>query len=203
MASRWARKRSSWPSAPTAGPRTRNSSCPTASTSISRAISAPAARSSRAEWTALFERYRAALSGARRRCERMQRRDLPEGWDKDIPTFPADPKGIASRDSSAQVLNAIAPRLPVAARRRGRPRAVDQDPARLSRAPAISRRDDHGGRNFHFGIREHAMGSICNGLALSKLRPFGSRLPDLLRLHEAADPARGDHGAAGRLRLHA
>src|SRR5262252_7452321 len=66
----------------------------------------------RAEWMALFERYRAAYPDFAEACERMQRRELPEGWDKDIPAFPADPNGIASRDSSAQVLNAIAPRLP-------------------------------------------------------------------------------------------
>ncbi len=103
----------------------------------------------------------------------MQRRDLPEGWDHDIPVFPADPKGIASRDSSAQVLNAIAPRLPWLIGG-----AADLAPSTKTRLTFAEAGDfeagDYGGRNFHFGIREHAMGSICNGMAVSKLRPFGS-----------------------------
>jgi len=103
----------------------------------------------------------------------MQRRELPEGWDKDIPAFPADPNGIASRDSSAHVLNAIAPRLPWLVGG-----AADLAPSTKTRLTFEGAGDfepeDHGGKNFHFGVREHAMGSICNGLALSKLRPFGS-----------------------------
>ena len=127
----------------------------------------------RAEWMALFERYRSAYPELADQCERMQRRDLPEGWDRDIPVFPADPKGIASRDSSAHVLNAIAPRLPWLLGG-----AADLAPSTKTRltfeGAGDFERDDYGGRNFHFGIREHAMGSICNGLSLSKLRPYGS-----------------------------
>jgi transketolase len=127
----------------------------------------------RAEWMALFERYRSAYPELADQCERMQRRDLPEGWDSNIPTFPADPKGIASRDSSAQVLNAIAPRLPWLLGG-----AADLAPSTKTRltfeGAGDFERDNYGGRNFHFGIREHAMGSICNGLSLSKLRPYGS-----------------------------
>jgi transketolase len=127
----------------------------------------------RAEWMALFERYRSAYPELADQCERMQRRDLPEGWDRDIPIFPADPKGIASRDSSAHVLNAIAPRLPWLLGG-----AADLAPSTKTRltfeGAGEFEADNYGGRNLHFGIREHAMGSICNGLALSKLRPFGS-----------------------------
>jgi len=127
----------------------------------------------RAEWMALFERYRNAYPALADQCERMQRRDLPEGWDADIPVFPADPKGIASRDSSARVLNAIAPRLPWLLGG-----AADLAPSTKTRmtfeGAGDFEADDYSGRNFHFGIREHAMGSICNGLSLSKLRPFGS-----------------------------
>ena len=87
--------------------------------------------------------------------------------------FPADPKGIASRESSGQVLNAIAPNLPWLLGG-----AADLAPSTKTRLTFEGAGDfeaeSHGGRNFHFGIREHAMGSICNGLALSKLRPFGS-----------------------------
>ncbi|HJU16271.1 MAG TPA: transketolase [Stellaceae bacterium] len=130
-------------------------------------------RKLREEWLALFERYRRVHPELADQCERMQRRDLPEGWDRDIPTFPPDPKGIASRDSSGQVLNAIAPRLPWLLGG-----AADLAPSTKTRMTFSGAGDfsaeEHGGRNLHFGIREHAMGSICNGLALSKLRPFGS-----------------------------
>jgi transketolase len=127
----------------------------------------------RAEWLALFERYRSAHPELADQCERMQRRDLPEDWDKDIPVFPADANGIASRDSSARVLNAISPRLPWLLGG-----AADLAPSTKTRltfeGAGDFEADGYGGRNFHFGVREHAMGSICNGLSLSKLRPFGS-----------------------------
>ena len=127
----------------------------------------------RAEWLALFERYRSAHPELADQCERMQRRDLPDGWDKDIPNFPADANGIASRDSSARVLNAIAPRLPWLLGG-----AADLAPSTKTRltfdGAGDFEADNRNARNFHFGVREHAMGSICNGLSLSKLRPFGS-----------------------------
>jgi transketolase len=127
----------------------------------------------RAEWLGLFERYRSAHPELADQCERMQRRDLPEGWDKDIPVFPADANGNATRDSSARVLNAITPRLPWLLGG-----AADLAPSTKTRltfeGAGDFEADDYGGRNFHFGVREHAMGSICNGLSLSKLRPFGS-----------------------------
>lgn len=127
----------------------------------------------RAEWLALFARYKSAHPDLADACERIQRRDLPDGWDQDIPVFPADPKGIASRDSSARVLNAIAPRLPWLLGG-----AADLAPSTKTRLafPGAGdfEADDHSARNFHFGIREHAMGSICNGMSVSKLRPYGS-----------------------------
>jgi transketolase len=130
-------------------------------------------RNLRAEWISLFERYRRSYPDLADECERMQRRDLPEGWDKEIPAFPADPNGLASRDSSARVLNAIAPRLPWLLGG-----AADLAPSTKTRltfeGAGDLEADNRSGRNFHFGVREHAMGSICNGLALSKLRPFGS-----------------------------
>jgi transketolase len=127
----------------------------------------------RAEWLALFERYKAEYPDLAEECERMQRRDLPEEWDRDIPVFQADPKGLASRDSSGHVLNAIAPRLPWLLGG-----AADLAPSTKTRLTFSGAGDFEAGapaaRNFHFGVREHAMGSICNGLALSKLRPYGS-----------------------------
>ncbi len=106
--------------------------------------------------------------------EQMQKRQLPDGWDSVIPSFPADPKGLAGRDSSAKVLNAIAPKSSLA----------DRAARRISRPSTKTRltfegagdfeASSYSGRNLHFGIREHAMGSIVNGLSLSKLRPYGS-----------------------------
>ncbi len=126
-----------------------------------------------AEWNALFERYRVQYPDLADACDRMQRRDLPEGWDRDMPIFPADPKGIASRDSSARVLNAIAPRLPWLLGG-----AADLAPSTKTRLTFPDagdfEADERAGRNFHFGIREHAMGSICNGMSVSKLRAYGS-----------------------------
>ncbi len=127
----------------------------------------------RAEWLALFTRYKSVHPDLADACERIQRRDLPDGWDQDIPVFPADPKGIASRDASARVLNAIAPRFPWLLGG-----AADLAPSTKTRLtfPGAGdfEADDHSARNFHFGIREHAMGSICNGMSVSKLRPYGS-----------------------------
>jgi transketolase len=127
----------------------------------------------RRDWEALFSRYKSEHSELAQQCEQIQRRELPAGWDKDIPVFPADPKGIASRDSSGQVLNKIAQNLPWLVGG-----AADLAPSTKTRLTFEGAGDLEAesrlGRNFHFGIREHAMGSICNGLALSKLRPFGS-----------------------------
>jgi transketolase len=127
----------------------------------------------RADWQGLFEHYRRIFPDLAVECDQIQRRELPAGWDQDIPVFPADPKGIASRDSSGQVLNKIAPRLPWLIGG-----AADLAPSTKTRLTFADAGDfeaeDRAGRNFHFGIREHAMGSICNGLALSKLRPYGS-----------------------------
>jgi transketolase len=126
-----------------------------------------------AEWNSLFERYRSQHPDLAEACEEMQRRDLPEGWDRDIPVFPADAKGVATRDSSQRVMNAIAPRLPWLLGG-----AADLAPSTKTRLTFAGAGDfeayEYGARNFHFGIREHAMGSICNGMSVSKLRPYGS-----------------------------
>ena len=103
----------------------------------------------------------------------MQKRQLPDGWDADLPSFSADSKGLASRDSSAKVLNAIAPHYPWLIGG-----AADLAPSTKTRltfeAAEDFEADTYGGRNLHFGIREHAMGAIVNGLALSKIRAYGS-----------------------------
>ena len=96
---------------------------------------------------------------------------LPEGWDREIPAFEPDPKGLASRDASGKVLNAIAPNIPWLVGG-----SADLAPSNKTRLEFGGAGDfesnTYGGRNLHFGIREHAMGAIANGLALSGLRPY-------------------------------
>ncbi len=127
----------------------------------------------RAAWMKLIEGYKQDYPELAAELEHMNQHTLPDGWDRDIPSFPADAKGIASRDSSQKVLNAIAPRLPWMLGG-----AADLAPSTKSNmtfdGAGSFEADSYGGRNLHFGIREHAMGSICNGLALSALRPYGS-----------------------------
>ena len=104
---------------------------------------------------------------------RMQHRQLPDGWDKDLPPFPADAKGMATRVSSGQVLNALAKRVPWLLG--GSADLAPSTKSRLTFEGAGDLSADHpGGRNLHFGIREHAMGAILNGMALVKVRPYGS-----------------------------
>src|SRR3974390_3639967 len=103
----------------------------------------------------------------------MQHRQLPEGWDKDVPTFPADAKGLPPRDAGGKVCNSIAKNVPWLMGG-----SADLAPSTKTRLTFEGAGDftagNYGGRNFHFGIREHAMGSILNGMSLSKVRPFGS-----------------------------
>jgi transketolase len=126
-----------------------------------------------AEWRDLFARYRTAFPDVARAFDQMQKRDLPKGWDEAIPTFPADPKGVASRDASAKVENAIAPHLPWLIGG-----AADLAPSTKTlmtfEGAGDFQPENHAGRNMHFGVREHAMGAIVNGMALTKLRPFGA-----------------------------
>jgi transketolase len=130
-------------------------------------------REAREAWEVHFEEYRAAFPGLADEIERMQRRALPDGWDAGIPSFAADAKGIASRDSSGQVLNAVAQNVPWLIGG-----AADLAPSTKTRLAFDGAGDfspgDRSGRNFHFGIREFASAAIANGLALSKLRPFWS-----------------------------
>jgi len=123
------------------------------------------------EWTGRFAAYKAAYPELAAEWECMQRGELPAGWDQDIPAFPTDDKGVAGRDASQKVLNAIAPRLPWLIGG-----AADLAPSTKTRMTEGGdfQAGSYGGRNFHFGIREHAMGAILNGMALSKVRPYGS-----------------------------
>jgi len=124
-----------------------------------------------AAWTQLWTAYAKAQPDKARELELIQARALPEGWDADIPAFPADAKGMASREASGKALNAIAARLPwliggAADLASSTKTKLDFD------AAGNFEPDDYAGRNLHFGIREHVMGAIANGLAVSRLRPF-------------------------------
>src|SRR5262249_26774733 len=124
-------------------------------------------------WRQRFEEYRKQYPKLADQLYRMQRRELPDGWDQDLPTFAPDPKGKASRETSGAVLNAIAQTVPWLMGG-----SADLAPSCKTRLTFEGAGDfsfaNPAGRNLHFGIREHAMGAILNGLSLSKIRPFGS-----------------------------
>ncbi|HYV07883.1 MAG TPA: transketolase, partial [Blastocatellia bacterium] len=128
-------------------------------------------RAAEEEWNARFEAYRAAHPKLAEEWDLMQRHELPAGWDADIPVFSADEKGVAGRDASAKVLNAIAPRLPWLIGG-----SADLAPSTKTRMKdgGDFEAGSYAGRNFHFGVREHAMGAIINGMTLSKVRAYGS-----------------------------
>jgi transketolase len=127
----------------------------------------------RAAWEAMFKDYRAAYPELADQVDQMQRRTLPDGWEAGLPTFPADPKGIATRDSSAQVLNAVAKAVPWLVGG-----SADLTPSTKTHltfdGAGDFQPDDRPGRNLHYGIREHAAAAISNGLALTKVRPYWS-----------------------------
>ncbi len=126
-----------------------------------------------AAWNDLVARYRTQYPELAAELDHIDRHTLPEGWDRDIPSFPADPKGMASRDASNKVLNAIAPHVPWLMG--GAADLAPSTKTNLTFAGAGSfEAGSYGGRNLHFGIREHAMGSACNGMALAGLRAYGS-----------------------------
>jgi len=130
-------------------------------------------RVAREKWEEMFAAYRKAHPTLADDIDRMQRRDLPEGWEKALPTFRPDPKGIATRDSSGQVLNAVAQVVPWLVGG-----SADLSPSTKTRlifeGAGDFQPDERSGRNLHFGIREHAAAAVANGMALTKLRPFWS-----------------------------
>ena len=127
----------------------------------------------REQWVRQFERYGEKYPELADHLDRMQHRRLPDGWDKNLPTFPADAKGLATRDSSGKVLNVLAQNVPWLMGG-----AADLFPSTKTRLTferaGDFEADDYSGRNLHFGIREHAMGAALNGMSLAKVRPFGA-----------------------------
>ncbi len=127
----------------------------------------------RSRWTELFASYRAAYPELASEIDQMQRRDLPAGWDRNLPVFPADAKGIAGRDASGKVLNVLAQSIPWFLG--GSADLGPSNKTTLTYEGAGSfQAGNPGGKNLHFGIREHAMAAIVNGLSLSKVRAFGA-----------------------------
>jgi transketolase len=121
-------------------------------------------------WDRMLNRYRADHPDLARQLDDMLRHRLPSGWDAEIPDFAADATGIASRDAGGKVLNAIAPKLPGVVG--GAADLAPSTKTKLISGEGDLEADNEAGRNMHFGIREHAMGAIVNGMAVSYLRPF-------------------------------
>jgi transketolase len=127
----------------------------------------------RRRWEALFADYRKQFPELATEIDQMQRRELPMGWDRNLPSFSPDPKGIAGRDASGEVLNVLAQNIPWFLG--GSADLAPSNKTTLKFAGAGDfEPESPGGRNLHFGIREHAMAAIVNGLSLSKLRGFGA-----------------------------
>ena len=127
----------------------------------------------RREWTKMFDAYRTSDAGLAAEVEQMQRRELPAAWDRNLPIFPADSKGIPGRDASGKVLNVLAQNIPWFLGG-----SADLGPSTRTlltyEGAGDFQADSPGGKNLHYGVREHAMGAIVSGLSLSKLRGFGS-----------------------------
>jgi len=123
----------------------------------------------REAWEAMFARYRTAFPAEAAELDSAREGRLPAGWDADVPAFPADAKGIASRDSAGKVLNAIAQHVPLLMGG-----AADLSPSTKTdlKSAGSFEPGDYSGRNFHFGVREHAMGAIANGMTLTYLRAY-------------------------------
>src|SRR5436190_12528361 len=127
----------------------------------------------RRHWEALLADYRKQFPELAAEIDQMQRRELPAGWDRNLPSFAPDPKGIAGRDASGEVLNVLAQNIPWFLGGSADLGPSNKTTLKFAGAGDFEA-DSPGGRNFHFGIREHAMAAIVNGLSLSKLRAFGA-----------------------------
>ncbi len=127
----------------------------------------------RHQWTDLFAAYAVKHPELANEIDLMQRRELPIAWDRDLPVFPSDQKGIAGRDASAKVLNTLAQNIPWLFGG-----SADLGPSNKTtltyEGAGDFQADTPGGKNLHFGIREHAMAATVNGLSLSKIRAFGA-----------------------------
>jgi len=122
-------------------------------------------------WLQKFNEYKRVYPNLAQQFNQIQNRELPRDWQEALPTFPADEKGLATRQSNGKVLNALAEKIPWLIG--GSADLMPSTKTKIEDSPSFNK-DNYYGRNFHFGIREHAMGASVNGMALSKLRPFGA-----------------------------
>jgi len=125
------------------------------------------------EWHAAFEKYQSEFADQAAELKTLWGGGLPDRWDADIPSYDADEKGVASRASSGKVLNAVAKNIPWMVGGSADLAPSNKSDLTFEGAGSFSA-ENHGGRNLHFGIREHVMGSICNGMALAGLRAYGA-----------------------------
>jgi transketolase len=125
------------------------------------------------DWSKKFEDYKKQFPELAEQLDLMQHWKLPNGWDKDLPTFPADAKGMATRDSSGKALNALAKNIPWMIG--GSADLAHSNKTNLTFEGAGDFfPDEYHGRNLHYGVREHAMGAATNGLSVSRLRAFSA-----------------------------
>lgn len=125
------------------------------------------------QWSKLFTEYTKKFPELTDQIGHMQRHELPDGWEKNLPGFPADAKGMATRESSGKVLNALAQNIPWLIGGSADLATSNKTALKFDGADGDFKPGNYKGRNFHFGVREHAMGSALNGMVLSKVRPFG------------------------------
>ena len=125
-----------------------------------------------AKWHDLFSRYSQQFPDLADQINRMQHRELPNGWDHNLPSFPADAKGVATRDSSGKVLNVVAQNVPWIVGGAADLQTSNKTHLNFDGAGEFEA-GNYGGRNFHFGVREHGMAAALNGMSLSRLRSFG------------------------------
>ena len=130
-------------------------------------------REARAKWSEVFAAYTKKYPELAERLHRMQRRELPDGWDKNLPTFAADAKGVATRESSGKVLNTLAQNIPWLIGGSADLATSNKTTLKFEGAGDFEA-GEYGGRNLHFGVREHVMGASVNGLVLSGIRAFGA-----------------------------
>jgi transketolase len=125
------------------------------------------------EWSRTFSQYIQKYPELADQLHRMQRRELPQGWDKNLPTFPADAKGLATRESSGKVLNAVAQNIPWLIGGAADLATSTKTTLKFEGAGDFQP-GRYAGRNLHFGVREHGMGASVNGMVVSGIRAYGS-----------------------------
>ena len=159
-------------------------------------------RDLRAQWTKLFADYKEKYPELADQLHRMQRRELPDDWDKNLPTFPADPKGIATRESSGKVLNVLAQNIPWLIGGSADLATSNKTTLKFEGAGDFEA-GNYAGRNLHFGVREHAMAASVNGLDRLWNPRLWRNFLQLQRLHAGQHPAGRAHGNSIDFYFHA